>query len=263
MDGPGWSTSVSVPFCTWLIGEAVNEFSILETLQHGNHQPSHNGTQDIAKPVESYVHTVAHCVDHVSGVFNGAARRGANYMSGLSARLGDFGLARLYEHAARTRPRRASSARWATWPAPELAATGKVTAATDVFAFSGLLLEAACGRWPIDPATGVNLVRLVRDHGVQGDLVRRRGREARRVVRQGAGEAGAVAGPRWLACSQWRPDARPSTRQVCHYLDGEEDVQEDAVLVFSDADSVAFGSLTSLRWSSCATMLAGSLHGGR
>jgi hypothetical protein len=39
-----------------------------------------------------------------------------------------------------------------------------------------------------------------------------------------------------LMCRQ----SRPTMRQVCQYLDGEADVQEDAVLVFSDVDF--FGS---------------------
>jgi hypothetical protein len=52
-------------------------------------------------------------------------------------------------------------------------------------------------------------------------------------------------------------------RQVCQYLDGEEEMQDDAVLLISDVDSIDFGSLKSLAWSSCATMSAGSLRGGR
>ncbi|KAM0822011.1 hypothetical protein ACQ4PT_071790 [Festuca glaucescens] len=130
----------------------------------------------------------------------------------------------------------------------------------DVFAFGGLLLEAASGRRPINPVTGVNLVRWVRDHGVKGDLVRAVDdrldgwydkEEARLVLWLG------------LACSQWQPQARPSMRQVCQYLDGEEEMQDDAVLLLSDVDSIDFGSLESLTWSSCATMSAGSLRGGR
>ncbi len=35
-----------------------------------------------------------------------------------------------------------------------------------------LLLEVACGHQPIDPATGENLVRWVRDHRGKGDLLR-------------------------------------------------------------------------------------------
>uniref|UniRef100_A0A0D9W6H1 non-specific serine/threonine protein kinase n=1 Tax=Leersia perrieri TaxID=77586 RepID=A0A0D9W6H1_9ORYZ len=177
----------------------------------------------------------------------------------MGARLGDFGLARLYEHGADPATTRVVGT--LGYMAPELAVTGKATTATDVFAYGALLLEAACGRRPIDPVTGVNLMRWVRDHGVRGDLVHAvDGRldgcydkvEARLVLWLG------------LSCSQARPEARPSMRQVCQYLDGEEAVPEEAVLVFSDVDTVDFGSLTSLTWSSCATMSVGSQrHGGR
>ncbi|KAM3402837.1 hypothetical protein ACQJBY_006573 [Aegilops geniculata] len=180
----------------------------------------------------------------------------------MSARLGDIGLARLYEHGAEPATTRVVGT--LGYMAPELTVTGKATTASDVFGFGALLLEVASGRRPIDPITGVNLVRWVRDHGVKGDLVRAVDErldgwydkeEARLVLWLG------------LACSQWRPEARPSMRQVCQYLDGEEGMQEDAVLVFSDVDSIDFGSLTSLTWSSscqsCATMSAGSLRRGR
>uniref|UniRef100_A0ACD5U1S7 Uncharacterized protein n=1 Tax=Avena sativa TaxID=4498 RepID=A0ACD5U1S7_AVESA len=176
----------------------------------------------------------------------------------MSARLGDFGLARLYEHGADPATTRVVGT--LGYMAPELTVTGKATTASDVFAFGGLLLEAASGRRPIDPVSGANLVRWVRDHGVKGDLVRAVDErldgwydkeEARLVLWLG------------LACSQWQPEARPSMRQVCQYLDGEEVMQEDAVLLLSDVDSIDFGSFKSLTWSSCATMSAGSLRGGR
>ncbi|VAI09374.1 unnamed protein product [Triticum turgidum subsp. durum] len=76
-------------------------------------------------------------------------------------------------------------------------------------------------------------------------------------------EHGAAPG---MVCSQGRPEARPSMRQVCQFLNGEEVLPEDAVLVFSDPDSSVFpGSvLSSMTWSSsCGTMSVGSLHGGR
>jgi hypothetical protein len=66
-----------------------------------------------------------------------------------------------------------------------------------------------------------------------------------------------------LMCSQSRPEARPSMRQACQYLDGELEMQEEAVLVFSDVDSVDVGSSAFLTWSSCNTMSGGSLLAGR
>jgi hypothetical protein len=176
----------------------------------------------------------------------------------MSARLGDFGLARLYEHGADPATTRIVGT--LGYMGPELTVTAKATTATDVFAFGALLLEVACGRRPIDPATGENLVRWVRDHGVKGDLLR--AVDDSLDGRYDKEEAKLVL---WLGlmCSQSRPEARPTMRQVCQYLDGEADVQENAVLVFSDVDSVDFfGSLASLTWSSCNTMSAGSLLGG-
>ncbi|CAN6319336.1 unnamed protein product [Urochloa humidicola] len=179
----------------------------------------------------------------------------------MAPRLGDFGLARLYDHGADPATTRIVGT--LGYMAPELTVTAKATKETDVFAFGALLLEIACGRRPIDPATGVNLLRWVRDHGAKGDLARAvderlRGRydeeEARLVLWLG------------LMCSQSRPEARPTMRQVCQYLDGEAEVQEDAVLTFSDVGgSFDFGSLTTLTWSSCScnTMSVGSVLGGR
>ncbi|XP_062205821.1 L-type lectin-domain containing receptor kinase SIT2-like [Phragmites australis] len=179
----------------------------------------------------------------------------------MGARLGDFGLARLYEHGADPATTRIVGT--LGYMAPELTVTAKATTATDVFAYGALLLEVACGRRPIDPVTGANLLRCVRDHGVNGDLLR--AVDSRLDGRYDKEEAKLVL---WLGlmCSQSRPEARPSMRQVCQYLDGEVDMQEEAVLVFSGVDSFDFGPLASLTWSSCScnTMSADSLLlGGR
>ncbi|XP_010918272.1 L-type lectin-domain containing receptor kinase IV.1-like [Elaeis guineensis] len=66
----------------------------------------------------------------------------------MNGRLGDFGLARLYDHG--TGPQKAHVVGSLGYLAPELTKTGKATASTDVFAFGGFLLEVACGRRPID-----------------------------------------------------------------------------------------------------------------
>jgi hypothetical protein len=176
----------------------------------------------------------------------------------MAPRLGDFGLARLYEHGADPATTRIVGT--LGYMAPELTVTARATTATDVFAFGVLLLEVACGCRPIDPVTGESLLRRVRGHGVSGDLVRSVDErldecydkeEARLVLWLG------------LMCSQSRPEARPSMRQACQYLDGELEMQEEAVLVFSDVDSVDVGSSAFLTWSSCNTMSGGSLLAGR
>jgi hypothetical protein len=173
-------------------------------------------------------------------------------------RLGDFGLARLYDHGSDPATTRVVGT--LGYMGPELTVTAKATTATDVFAFGALLLEVACGRRPIDATTGVHLLSWVRELGAKGDLLRVV--DDRLDGRYDKEEAKLVL---WLGllCSQSRPEARPSMRQVCQYLDGEADVQEDAVLVFADVDSFDFGSLASQTWSYCSnnTMSAGSLRG--
>ncbi|KAK9016251.1 hypothetical protein V6N11_078754 [Hibiscus sabdariffa] len=67
----------------------------------------------------------------------------------LHARLGDFGLARLYEHSSNLGTTRVVGTMG--YLAPELPKTGKATTSSDVYAFGAVLLEIACGRRPIDP----------------------------------------------------------------------------------------------------------------
>ncbi|OEL28547.1 L-type lectin-domain containing receptor kinase S.4 [Dichanthelium oligosanthes] len=175
----------------------------------------------------------------------------------MGARLGDLGLARLYEHGADPGTTRVVGT--LGYMSPEVVVTGRATTATDVFAFGVLLLEVACGCRPIDPVTGVNLLRWVRELGVKGDLV-----HAVDERLAGCYDVKEVKLVLWLGlmCSQTRPEARPSMRQVCQYLDGEVDMQE-AMVVFADDDPVDLVSLASLTWSSCATVSAGPLQGGR
>ncbi|PKI26078.1 hypothetical protein CRG98_049233, partial [Punica granatum] len=57
----------------------------------------------------------------------------------LNGRLGDFGLARLYDHG--TYPQTTHVAGTFGYLAPEHTRTGRATKATDVFAFGAFLLE--------------------------------------------------------------------------------------------------------------------------
>ncbi|XP_006664284.1 L-type lectin-domain containing receptor kinase SIT2-like [Oryza brachyantha] len=183
---------------------------------------------------------------------------------GMVARLADFGLARLYDHGS-------SSGQLATatrvvgtlgYMAPELTASGRPTTSTDVFAFGVLLLEVACGRRPIqrDDTTGldVTLVRWVRRLALRGDVMLALDPRLHCMRYEEQDQAKLVL---WLAmmCSQDKPDARPSMRQVCRYLDGELTVQEDAALIFSNTPDFSMG----LGWSSCGTMSFTSLRDGR
>ncbi|ONI03481.1 hypothetical protein PRUPE_6G259600 [Prunus persica] len=101
----------------------------------------------------------------------------------LNGRLGDFGLARLYDHG--TDPQTTHIVGTVGYLAPEQARSGKATTSTDVFSFGAFLLEVACGRRPIErqgPLQGVILVDWV------------------------------------FSC--WKK-ARPSMRQVVQYLEGD------------------------------------------
>ncbi|KAL4188728.1 hypothetical protein AMTRI_Chr08g203560 [Amborella trichopoda] len=66
----------------------------------------------------------------------------------MNGRLGDFGLAKLYEHGANTQTTRVVGT--LGYMAPELARTGRATTESDVFSYGAVLLEVACGRKPIE-----------------------------------------------------------------------------------------------------------------
>ncbi|BBN15094.1 protein MpRLK-Pelle_L-LEC29 [Marchantia polymorpha subsp. ruderalis] len=67
--------------------------------------------------------------------------------AGLNARLGDFGLARLYAHS--QAPQSTATAGTLGYLAPELLHSSKATDKSDVFSFGVVALETACGRRPL------------------------------------------------------------------------------------------------------------------
>jgi serine/threonine protein kinase len=77
----------------------------------------------------------------------------------MNGRLGDFGLARLYDHG--TDPQTTHVVGTIGYLAPELARTSKATPLTDVFAFGMFVLEVTCGRKPIDHTAQDNQLMLV------------------------------------------------------------------------------------------------------
>jgi serine/threonine protein kinase len=136
----------------------------------------------------------------------------------LNGRLGDFGLARLYDHGVEQETTRVVGT--IGYLAPELARTGKATPLTDVFAFGTFILEATCGQRPIIQGTEdtqLMLVDWVLEHVQQGSLAdaidtRLKGhynvQEAYLALKLG------------LLCSHPFASARPSMQQVIQYLDG-------------------------------------------
>lgn len=137
----------------------------------------------------------------------------------LNGRLGDFGLARLYDHG--TDPQTTHVVGTLGYLAPEHTRTGKATRATDVFSFGAFLLEVACGRRPIEPRAEPEAMVLVDlvfvswqrgqilevvDSKLAGDFV---AEEVELVLKLG------------LWCSHSDPRARPSMRQIVQFLEKE------------------------------------------
>ncbi|XVF05466.1 hypothetical protein REPUB_Repub05bG0174500 [Reevesia pubescens] len=130
----------------------------------------------------------------------------------LNGRLGDFGLARLYDHDGHLQTTRLVGT--LGYLDPQLTRTGKATKSADVFAFGAFVLEVACGRKPFDPnqpAEEIFLVDLVSRCWKRGVILdasdpRLRGNylveEMEIVLKLG------------LLCSNTRPDLRPTIKEV-------------------------------------------------
>ncbi|CAI0451158.1 unnamed protein product [Linum tenue] len=137
----------------------------------------------------------------------------------LNGRLGDFGLARLYDHG--TNPQTTHVVGTVGYLAPEMSRLGKATTATDVYAFGVFMLEVACGKRPIDaqalPAE-VILVDWVIECWKRGAIW-----EAGdpKLAGEYAREEMAAVLKLGLYCSHNMPAFRPSMRQVMQYLDGD------------------------------------------
>ncbi|XP_058202006.1 L-type lectin-domain containing receptor kinase SIT2-like isoform X2 [Rhododendron vialii] len=153
----------------------------------------------------------------------------------LNGRLGDFGLARLYDHGANFKTTHVVGT--IGYLAPELSRKGKATPSTDVFAFGAFILEVACGRKPIQLQQSPDQEVLVdwvfekwkegailetSDPRLGGDYLEE---EMELVLKLG------------LLCSMSDAAARPSMRQVMQYLDG------DVLLPEIIHDSTSFGTI--------------------
>ncbi|XP_037436755.1 L-type lectin-domain containing receptor kinase SIT2-like [Triticum dicoccoides] len=138
----------------------------------------------------------------------------------MNGRLGDFGLARLYDHG--IDPQTTHVVGTIGYLAPELAHSGNATPPTDVFAFGMFILEVTCGQRPVNyqnaQGNQLMLVDWVIDNVQKGsfdDTV-----DARLKGRYDVDEA-YLALKIGLLCSHPFINARPSMRQVMQYLDGE------------------------------------------
>jgi serine/threonine protein kinase len=155
----------------------------------------------------------------------------------MNPRLGDFGLARLYERGSQSNTTVVVGT--IGYMAPELARNGKSSSASDVFAFGVLLLEIVSGRRPTDSGTFF-LADWVMELHARGEILHAvdprlgfgyDGVEARLAL---------VVG---LLCCHQRPTSRPSMRTVLRYLNGDDDVPEiDNDWGYSDSSRSDLGS---------------------
>ncbi|XP_013610849.1 PREDICTED: L-type lectin-domain containing receptor kinase IV.4-like [Brassica oleracea var. oleracea] len=179
-----------------------------------------------------------------------------------NGRLGDFGLARLCGHGTDLQTTRVAG----TWGylAPDLMRTGKATTATDVFAFGVLLLEVACGRRPIEiDYESVLLVDWVFEFWNVGNILDAKDpslgteydqREVEMVLKLG------------LLFSHSNPQARPTMRQVLHYLSGDAMLPDLSPLDFHGSEMMLgthHGLCEIGMFTSGSSMVDSVLSGGR
>ncbi|KAK4270357.1 hypothetical protein QN277_023400 [Acacia crassicarpa] len=142
----------------------------------------------------------------------------------MNGRLGDFGLARLYEHGANPSTTRVVGT--LGYLAPELPRTGKATPSSDVYAFGALMLEVVCGRRPIEPKALPEELVLV-------DWVWDKYREARllevvdpKLNGEYDEEEVVMVLKLGLICCNDVPNSRPSMKHLVMFLEGEVELPE-------------------------------------
>ncbi|KAK1289670.1 L-type lectin-domain containing receptor kinase S.1 [Acorus calamus] len=176
------------------------------------------GRQKVLVDVAEALHYLHHGWDQV--VLHRDIKAGNILLdSEMRGRLGDFGLAKLYQHGQAPSATRVVGT--LGYLAPELARLPAPTAASDVYGFGVVALEVACGRRPIDGSSDdepllVDWVRGLYDLGklLEAADVRLEGRydvaEMELVLKLG------------LACCHPIPENRPMMKDVVELLIGEK-----------------------------------------
>lgn len=149
----------------------------------------------------------------------------------MRGRVGDFGLAKLYQHGEVPNTTRVVGT--LGYLAPEIASVAAPTSASDVYSYGVVLLEVACGRRPIETSVAeeeVVLIDWVRELYAQGCAVdaadpRIKGEydveDMEMVLKLG------------LACCHPEPHRRPTMKEVVALLLGE-DIADAPGKVLSD-----------------------------
>ncbi|XP_020256334.1 L-type lectin-domain containing receptor kinase IV.1-like [Asparagus officinalis] len=141
----------------------------------------------------------------------------------FTGKLGDFGLAKLYDRG--SDPQTTRIVGTMGYLAPELPMTGKGSTMTDVFAFGVFLFEVVCGRRPIEfqaEAEDLILVDWVLENWKRGLLMET---VDQRLTEYCVDEVELVL-KLALLCSHPMPEVRPNMRQVVQILDGAVELPE-------------------------------------
>ncbi|KAL0709068.1 hypothetical protein Bca4012_016046 [Brassica carinata] len=155
----------------------------------------------------------------------------------MNPRLGDFGLARLYERGSLSHTTVVVGT--IGYMAPELTRNGNSSSASDVFAFGVLLLEIVSGRKPTDSGSFF-LGDWVMELRTSGEIL---GAVDPRLGSDYDGREARVALAVGLLCCHQNPASRPSMRGVLRFLNGDEEVAEiDDDWGYSKSSRSDFGS---------------------
>ncbi|XP_021715393.1 L-type lectin-domain containing receptor kinase IV.2-like [Chenopodium quinoa] len=145
----------------------------------------------------------------------------------MNARLGDFGLAKLYDHS--IDPRTTHVVGTIGYIAPELSRTRKPTTSTDVFSYGMFLLEVGCGRRPIgkqnedNDAEALFLSDWVYDCWKMGDILKASDPRMEGDYVEDEMELILKLG---LLCLYPIAEGRPTMRQVVQILNGSATLPE-------------------------------------
>ncbi|KAF3512746.1 hypothetical protein F2Q69_00002222 [Brassica cretica] len=162
----------------------------------------------------------------------------------MNARLGDFGLAKLYDQG--FDPQTSRVAGTLGYMAPEIIISGRATTCTDVYAFGLFMLEVSCGRRLIEPRADTNKVVLVEwtlECWKNGDILEAVNETLRQEHNREQLELVLILG---VLCSHQVAGVRPDMLKVVQILNGNLQLP-DNLLDIVKAEKVRMWSETSER----------------